>query len=99
MEAAEGLGGVVRALRRVQRVVAMVTPPTAGTGGVTTPAPTVHHRLTLFLRSQMTLGAAGLPDHGRTTGSEPVRSDFLSQVTGPTGEATCPKSPSGVKQR
>lgn len=65
MEAAEGLGGVVRALRRVQRVVAMVTPPTAGTGGVTTPAPTVHHRLTLFLRSQMTLGAAGLPDHGR----------------------------------
>lgn len=99
METAEGLGGVVRALHRVQRVVAMVDPLTAGIWGVTTPAPTVHHHLTLFLRSQMSLRAAGLPDHGRTTGSEPVSSDLLSQFMGPTGEATCPKSPSGVKQR
>lgn len=99
METAEGLGGVVRALRRVQRVVAKVTPPTAGIGGVITLAPTVHHHLTLFLRSQMSLRAAGLPDPGRTTGSEPMSSDLLSQFTGPTREATCPKSPRGVKQR
>lgn len=61
------------------------------------PAPTVHHHLTHFLWSQMSLGdcRAPRPQEDNKSRAHVIR---LSQVTGQIGEATCPKPPRGVKQ-